>query len=142
MRERQGYPLRALASAPCRGVARIRLRGHLDFIAVHRADVVDGRAVERHIKGEVVAIDFAVAYFDGVALRSLHRACDLVGVLLEGEAELEVIAVGGLHLRGPGLGAGDVGGQRGCRGNVMARAAQIQRSCFIGSSQLFAWRTR
>ena len=65
-------------------VARVGLRRHLDFIVVRdRAVVMDGYAIEGDIEGEGIAVDFAVAEGDGIALGALHRAGERDAVLLD-----------------------------------------------------------
>lgn len=81
-------------------VSRVGLRGHLDFVVANdHAVVVDRHAVEGDIEGESVAVDFAVADGDGIALRTLHRAGERGAVLLEGEGERKALTVGRFHRR-------------------------------------------
>jgi hypothetical protein len=92
-------------------VTRVRLRRHLNLVAVHRAVVMNGHAVERDVKGKLVAIDLPVANRDGVSLGSLNSSGQACAILPESEGKLKPIAIG--RLCGGSPCAGYVGGQRG-----------------------------
>src|SRR5580698_3706633 len=88
-----------------REVALIGFGGHLDLIAGDGASVRDRRAVEGYGEGELVAVNLAIVYGYGIALRACNGSGELRAVLLKDESEREtVVAVGGLHLTGPGAG--------------------------------------
>src|SRR5579872_1380866 len=70
-------------------VTAIRFACHLDLIAILSAIVMDRRAVERDVEGELVPVDLSVRDFQGIALRALHGPGQRRAVLLERKGELK-----------------------------------------------------